>query len=341
MKKYLLIIALLTLGVLLNGCAQEKKPAEEEKKDLVVVGFVQVGAESGWRDANTESMRNTFTEENGYELIVANGQQQQANQITAIRRFIHQEVDYIVLAPVVEKGWETVLMEAQEAGIPVIIMDRKLNVRASNLYAGWVGSAFDLEADKLTAWMNMYFHLEGIKPADVHIVSIQGNLGSSAQLGRTGGLENACRKYKWELLKETPADFTQAKAREVMTQYLQDFPNLNVVYCENDNEALGAIEAIEASGRKPGMNMRAGEILVVSFDGVNKSALKYAKQGKIACIGECNAEHGPRVRELIETLQQGKSIPKHTYVDEALFTAYRKIGSVYVHSTLYPVSILE
>ena len=108
-------------------------------EDTITVGFSQVGAESDWRTANTESMKSTFSEENGYELIFDDAQQKQENQLTAIRNFIQQEVDYIVLAPVTETGWDTVLQEAKDAGIPVIIVDRMVDVSDDSLYTAWVG----------------------------------------------------------------------------------------------------------------------------------------------------------------------------------------------------------
>ena len=120
--------------------------------DTITVGFSQVGAESDWRTANTESMKSTFSEENGYELIFDDAQQKQENQLTAIRNFIQQEVDYIVLAPVTETGWDTVLQEAKDAGIPVIIVDRMVDVSDDSLYTAWVGSNFKLEGQKAMAW---------------------------------------------------------------------------------------------------------------------------------------------------------------------------------------------
>ena len=129
-----------------GGDASTNDTAKEEgSSDVITVGFSQVGAESDWRTANSESMKSTFTKDNGYELIFDDAQQKQENQISAIRNFIQQEVDYIVLAPVTETGWDAVLGEAKQAGIPVIIVDRMVDVKDDSLYTAWVGSNFELE----------------------------------------------------------------------------------------------------------------------------------------------------------------------------------------------------
>lgn len=154
---------LLGLGMILAGCGSRRSTAddtvtsEEIQMDRIVVGFSQLGAESDWRSANTESMKSTFTKEAGYDLIFEDGQQKQANQIRAIRTFIQQEVDYIVLAPVTETGWDTVLREAKDAGIPVIIVDRKVDVEDDSLFTCFVGSDFELEGLKMSEWLNSFF----------------------------------------------------------------------------------------------------------------------------------------------------------------------------------------
>ena len=182
---------LLGLGILLAGCGDRQSTAEDiatpedTQTDRIVVGFSQVGAESDWRSANTESMKSTFTKEAGYDLIFEDGQQKQANQIRAIRTFIQQEVDYIVLAPVTETGWDTVLREAKDAGIPVVIVDRKVDVEDDSLFTCFVGSDFELEGLKMSEWLNSFSISKGIAPEDLHIVNIQGNIGASAQIGRT------------------------------------------------------------------------------------------------------------------------------------------------------------
>lgn len=347
MKKSLAITIILTLCIMAMGCGSSKsstdKSAEEEKaglNDYIVVGFSQLGAESDWRSANTESMKTTFTEANGYKLIFEDGQQKQANQIMAIRTFIQQEVDYIVLAPVTETGWDTVLQEAKDAGIPVIIVDRMVDVEDESLFTCWVGSDFELESKKAVEWLNQYTKAKGIAPSDIHIVNIQGNIGASAQIGRTKGLARAAETNGWDLLAEVPGDFTQAKGREVMESFLKQYDNINVVYCENDNEAFGAIEAIEAAGKTVGSDITSGEIMVISFDGVNKEAIKCVLNDKITCIAECNPLHGPRVQAIIELLEAGGTPDKFSYVDEEIFSADETIKEISVDGTNYKVKII-
>ena len=286
--------------------------------DTITVGFSQVGAESDWRTANTESMKSTFSEENGYELIFDDAQQKQENQLTAIRNFIQQEVDYILLAPVTETGWDTVLQEAKDADIPVIIVDRMVDVSDDSLYTTWIGTDSLLEGRKAAEWLNAYTTAKGIDAKDVNIVDIQGTIGSTAQIGRSKGLEEGVDNYGWNLLAQQSGEFTQAKGQEVMESMLKQYDNINVVYCENDNEAFGAIDAIEAAGKKVGSDIANGEILVISFDTTN-AGLTDTLNGKIACDVECNPLHGPRAEELIKALEAGEEVEKLNYVDEEIF----------------------
>ena len=246
-------------------------------------------------------------------------------------------MDYIVLAPVTESGWDSVLGEARDAGIPVILVDRRVDVPDKNLYSCWVGSDFELEGRKMAAWIQKYTETIGMKADELHIVNIQGTIGSTAQIGRTRGLANAARENGWDLMAEVTGDFTETKGREVMSGLLKRFDNINVVYCENDNEAIGAIDAIEAAGKKAGPNIKNGEIMVVSFDGVNKEALDYAKEGKISCIAECNPLHGPRVKALVEMLVEGMKPDKFNYVDEKLFSSIDDVTEVEIDGVVYPV----
>ena len=295
--------------------------------DTITVGFSQVGAESDWRTANTESMKSTFSEENGYELIFDDAQQKQENQLTAIRNFIQQEVDYIVLAPVTETGWDTVLQEAKDAGIPVIIVDRMVDVSDDSLYTAWVGSNFKLEGQKAMAWLDAYLEAKGRGDEEINLVDIQGTIGASAQIGRSKGLEEGVDNYGWNLLAQQSGEFTQAKGQEVMESMLKQYDNINVVYCENDNEAFGAIDAIEAAGKTVGSDIANGEIMVISFDTTN-AGLTDTLAGKITCDVECNPLHGPRAEELIKALEAGEEVQKLNYVDEEIFAADDTVDKV-------------
>ena len=295
--------------------------------DTITVGFSQVGAESDWRTANTESMKSTFSEENGYELIFDDAQQKQENQLTAIRNFIQQEVDYILLAPVTETGWDTVRQEAKDADIPVIIVDRMVDVSDDSLYTTWIGTDSLLEGRKAAEWLNAYTTAKGIDAKDVNIVDIQGTIGSTAQIGRSKGLEEGVDNYGWNLLAQQSGEFTQAKGQEVMESMLKQYDNINVVYCENDNEAFGAIDAIEAAGKTVGSDIANGEIMVMSFDTTN-AGLTDTLAGKIACDVECNPLHGPRAEELIKALEAGEEVEKLNYVDEEIFATDDTVDKV-------------
>ena len=295
--------------------------------DTITVGFSQVGAESDWRTANTESMKSTFSEENGYNLIFDDAQQKQENQLTAIRNFIQQEVDYILLAPVTETGWDTVLQEAKDADIPVIIVDRMVDVSDDSLYTTWIGTDSLLEGRKAAEWLNAYTTAKGIDAKDVNIVDIQGTIGSTAQIGRSKGLEEGVDNYGWNLLAQQSGEFTQAKGQEVMESMLKQYDNINVVYCENDNEAFGAIDAIEAAGKTVGSDIANGEIMVISFDTTN-AGLTDTLAGKITCDVECNPLHGPRAEELIKALEAGEEVEKLNYVDEEIFATDDTVDKV-------------
>ena len=345
MKKSVFII-LMTICVVLCAVIAGKnirmvnhKNVEEteEESDAILIGFSQLGAESAFRSANTTSMKETFTEEKGYQLFVEDGQQKQENQIMAIRTFIQQEVDYIVLAPVTETGWDTVLQEAKDAGIPVIIMDRRVNVSDESLYTCWVGSDFGLEGKKMAEWIHQFTLKREIPPEEVRIVNIQGTIGATAQIGRTRGLYKAAMDYGWNILAEESGEFTQAKGKEVMQSFLEEYPELNIVYCENDNEAFGAIEAIKEAGRTIGTDILNGEIMVVSFDGVDENALACVADGEISCIAECNPLHGPWVEEIIQMMEMGKTPPKYTYVDEGMYSNEEIASSITLNGSSYMI----
>ena len=300
--------------------------------DVITVGFSQVGAESDWRTANSESMKSTFSTENGYNLIFDDAQQKQENQIAVIRNFIQQEVDYIVLAPVTESGWDTVLQEAKDAEIPVIIVDRMVNVSDDSLYTAWVGSNFKLEGQKACEWLKAYAEAKGM--SEVNIVDIQGTIGASAQIGRTEALNEAVEANGWNLLAQQTGEFTQAKGQEVMESMLKQYDNINVVYCENDNEAFGAIEAIKAAGKTVGPD---GDILVMSFD-TTKQGITDTLSGDIIVNTECNPLHGPRVEQIIKQLQAGETPEKQAYVEEGIYAHGSDVASVSIDGTDYEVT---
>jgi simple sugar transport system substrate-binding protein len=317
MKRPLLILLVLLLA-LLCGCASPAvTPADEKYDDLIVVGFSQVGAESDWRNANTRSMQQALSAENGFRLIIDDAQQKKEKQITAIRNFIHQGVKYIVLAPTTEDGWDTVLAEAKAAGIPVIIIDRMIGSSsgsgddASSLFTCWIGSDFQKQGDTAVAWLENHF---GDTP--LSIVHLQGNYGSSAQVGRSASLDAGLqRNPHWTLAARDSGDFTQAKGQELVEAYLAQGIAFNVIFAENDNMAYGAIDALKNAGLVPGK-----DVTIVSFD-ANRTALQMVMSGEISYDVECNPLHGPRVEAVIRQLEAGQTPPRFTFVEESSFDA--------------------
>ena len=188
-----------------------------------------------------------------------------------------------------------------------------VDVSDDSLYTAWVGSDFKLEGEKACAWLKAYTEAKGMK--EVNIVDIQGTIGASAQIGRTEALNEAVKANGWNLLAQQTGEFTQAKGQEVMESMLKQYKNINVVYCENDNEAFGAINAIEAAGKKVGPD---GDILVMSFD-TTKAGITDTLSGKIILNTECNPLHGPRVEEIIKKLEANEKVDKKAYVDEGIF----------------------
>ena len=310
MKKLLLVALLVLLCVSLAACAGPgMDPTSAQDKHLILVGFSQVGAESDWRKANTLSMQTALSAENGFRLILDDAQQKQEKQITAIRNFINQGVDYIVLAPTTEQGWETVLGEAKSANIPVIIVDRMIEVADHGLFTCWIGSDFRREGDAAVSWMDRHFGNEPLR-----IVHLQGNIGSSAQIGRTEGLDAGLALHpEWQLIFRASGDFTQAKGQELVEALLNEGTAFDLIYSENDNMAYGAIDALKKAELQPGEDMK-----IVSFD-ASSTALHMIISGEISYDVECNPLHGPRVRAIIEQLEQGETPPKFTYVEETAF----------------------
>lgn len=326
-KKTAAVVLAAMMLISLAGCGSKQTPAQNssldanaEKEDKsIYVGFVQVGAESDWRMANTKSMQETFTEAKGYKFEMVDAQQKTDKQITAIRDFIQKDVDYIVLAPNTEAGWDTVLGEAKSAGIPVIIVDRMIQTNDDSLYTAWVGSNFKQEGyDAVTALENVLKEKGILDTEEINIVTLQGTMGSSAQIGRTDGFAEKMAAHKnWKMLDKQSGDFTQEKGQEVMESFLKSYPDIDVVIAENDNMAFGAINAIKAAGKTCGPK---GDITIVSFDAVH-AAFESMIAGDIDVDVECNPLHGPRVEKIIQALEAGQKVEKTAYVDEEVFYA--------------------
>ncbi len=298
---------------------EEEAPAEEAADDtaastgdVITVGYAQVGHESDWRTANTQNYQDVFSAENGYELFFVDCDNDNAAQIEAVRNFIAQDLDYIVIAPIETAGWDTVLQEAQDAGIPVIIADREVDADAS-MYDAWVGTNTTNEGITAGNWLAEY--LDG---AEANILVIEGTVGASATLGRTEGFNQVAADHsEWTILDSQSGDFTQAGGQEVMESFIKSYSDFNVVICQNDNEAYGAMDAMDAAGITYGVD---GDVVLISFDATH-DGLQYTLDGKINCDVECNPIQAGVVAEVIQAMDTGASYEATTLVNDEAFVA--------------------
>ena len=275
----------------------------------LTLGFAQVGAESEWRTANTGSIKDA-AKAAGITLKFSDAQQKQENQIKAIRSFIAQKVDVIAFAPVVTTGWDTVLMEAKKAKIPVILTDRSIDTKDPALYVTMIGSDFTEEGRNAAKWLLQNYKGQG----DVNIVELQGTVGSAPAIERKKGFEEVIKSEpRFKITRSQTGDFTRAKGKEVMEAFLKTDKNIHVLYAHNDDMAIGAIQAIEAAGIKPGK-----DIIIVSIDAV-KGAFEAMMAGKLNVSVECNPLLGPQLMSIVKDVKAGKQLPKRINTQEGIF----------------------
>ncbi|RCX16833.1 monosaccharide ABC transporter substrate-binding protein (CUT2 family) [Anaerobacterium chartisolvens] len=307
-----ILISLLFSAV---ACSRDKEPdaAQDTEKiqKKIVLGFSQVGAESNWRTANSESIK-TAARDEGIELLFLSAQQKPENQIKDVRSLIAQQVDVIAFSPIVEYGWGTVLKEAKLAGIPVIIMDRGIDEQDKSLYVTHIGSDFAEQGRKAGRWL-----LEKVGDSNerVNVVEIQGTFGSTPTNGRREGFIEIIKQNPNIFVTNSKAgDFMRSKGKEVMEEFLNDKGSeIDVVYAHNDDMALGAIEAIEEYGLRPGKDIK-----IISIDAV-KAAFDAMKAGKLNCTVECNPLQGPELMKAVKDLMAGKQLPKRIVINEGIF----------------------
>lgn len=296
--------------VIVAGLALMSSVRAEKK---ITLGFSQIGAESEWRTANTKSIKEAAASA-GINLKFSDAQQKQENQIKAIRSFIAQKVDVIAFSPVVETGWEPVLREAKAAKIPVILTDRSVNVKDDSLWVTFMGSDFVEEGRRAANWL-----VEKLKdnPGPINIVELQGTVGSAPAIDRKKGFEEVIKdKPKFKIIRSQTGDFTRAKGKEVMEAFLKaEGKKINVLFAHNDDMAIGAIQAIEEAGMKPGK-----DILIVSIDAV-KGAFQAMMAGKLNVSVECSPLLGPQLMSAVKDLMAGKTLPKRIVTNEGVFPA--------------------
>ena len=293
-----------------------------QAEDKIVVGFSQIGAESEWRTANTNDVM-AAAERAGVELKFSDAQQKQENQIKAIRSFISQKVDIIGFVPIVETGWDNVLREAKRAKIPVVIMDRDLKTDPS-LYTAKIGTDSVEEGRRAFRWIDEYVTKTERTPRNggdkLNIVILEGTVGASAAVGRSKGFNEAFNaspnKDKYNILASQTGDFTRQKGQEVMESFLKSYrDDIDILFAQNDDMALGAIQAIEAAGLKP-----AQDIIIVGADAV-KGMFQAMIDGKANATIECNPLQGDLFFETCKKILAGEEVPKSVYVEEGVFDA--------------------
>jgi ABC-type sugar transport system substrate-binding protein len=307
---FLLIVASLALTACGGGAAEA--PAEEagcapncEYTDMTFC-YPQLGAESDWRTANTASFKEVAGEL-GVRLIFSDAQQRQENQISAMRACIAQGVDVIGLPPVVEDGWDAVLTEAKNAGIPVIIVDRSVSADES-LYAAHIGSDMFLEGQRAAEEFNKAM------PDGGAVLELSGTTGSGAAVGRADGFRDALND-NIEILDSQTGNFTRAEALPVMQAFLQKYePGVDFqgIFIHNDDMGIGAIEALKAAGVQP------GDLFIVSVDGT-RGGFQAMVDGWFQADVECNPLLGPQVYEMALDLMNGQTIEREVLTNETVY----------------------
>lgn len=320
-RKLTAVLMILIMGMSCVSCkmfnAELEQEVTSEEDNLIVVGYSQLGSESVWRTANTNSIQKALSEENGFFLQLKNARQKQENQIKAIRSFISQRVDYIVFSPIEEEGWRTVLTEAREAGIPVILVDRTISKKDESLYTTRVGTDTYWEGEQAGKWLEQDLIKTGEQDDSINIVVLEGTTGATSQIGRSVGFENIAGYHvNWNILASESGDFTTAKGKEVMEKYLWLYDDIDVLVSQNDDMTFGAIEALKESGRYIGPE---DDIRIISFD-AGRSALELVKAGEIDVDIECNPEQGELLAEVIHKLQSGEKVEKVYMVEDKVFT---------------------
>jgi len=325
MKKLLSIAAAAALILGLAGCASSGDGGDDAGSDGpkalsdLVVGFAQVGAESGWRTANTKDIQDSFKEA-GIELKFSDAQQKQENQIKAIRSYIQQGVDYIAFSPVVETGWDAVLNEAKAAGIPVILTDRAVDSKDTSLYVSFLGSDFIEEGKKAGLWV-LDQYKDTTEP--VNIVQLEGTTGAAPAIDRAEGFADVIRQNEnLKVVASQTGDFTRAGGKQVMEAMLKSQPDIDLVYAHNDDMGLGAIEAIEAAGLVPGKDIK-----IVTVDAVH-DGMQALADGKINFIVECSPLLGAQLIDIIKTLNDGGTVEPRIITEETTFTQEQAVEAL-------------
>ena len=289
---------------------------EIPEKENLIVGFSQIGTESSWRIRNTESIFEAASEKN-IKILFDDAKQKQSNQLKAIRSFIVYQVDVIVFVPIVSDGWDNVMQEAKEAGIPVIVIDRQIDVDSS-LYAGFLGEN-GYEEGK-TAGKFLLQKTENMKKQKINILELSGTENSSIAIERAGGFREMIQKdSRLNIIHSEDGDFLRSRGKEIMDRILGmnnglflDGEPIDVIFSHNDPMTLGLLESFERNGV-------SDYPIIISID-AEQECIDALVNGKIDCVVECNPNLGPVLMELVEAVAAKKEIPRVTYMEEKVFT---------------------
>jgi galactofuranose transport system substrate-binding protein len=314
-KKIMVAMSAIALSSLaLTACGSSDGSSGTKSGGTITMGFAQVGAESGWRTANTKSIQ-ASAKDAGIKLKFSDAQQKQENQIKAIRSYIQQKVDVIAFSPVVETGWDTVLLEAKRAKIPVILTDRAVDSKDTSLYQTFLGSDFVKEGEKAGQWL-----VDNADSADangdgkINVVQIEGTTGAAPAIDRKKGFEDTIASNdKIKVIASQTGDFTRDGGKKVMESFLKSQKGIDVLYAHNDDEGLGAIEAIEAAGLTPGKDIK-----IITVDAVH-DGMQALADGKINFIVECSPLLGPQLMDLAKKVVAGEKVEPRIITEETTF----------------------
>lgn len=301
-------------AVLLAGCGSGQAPGggSEAGGDggQLIMGFSQVGAESGWRTANTKSIQDA-AKDAGVDLKFSDANGEQENQISAIRSFVQQGVDVIAFSPVVRTGWDAVLLEAQNAGIPVILTDRAVDTQEPGVYKTFLGADFVDEGRRAGEWVVQQY---ASAPGPVNIVQLEGTTGADPAIDRNSGFADAISANpNLRVIASQSGDFTRSGGKQVMEAFLKAHPQIDMVFSQNDDMGLGAMEAVEAAGKTPGQDIK-----IVTIDATH-DGMQALADGKFNYIVECNPLLGPQLMDLAKQVVAGESVPERVVTPDEAF----------------------
>ncbi|MDR3161022.1 MAG: ABC transporter substrate-binding protein [Spirochaetaceae bacterium] len=306
-----LIFFLLCAGAVLS--CQRSPKAEADQGRRIILGFSQIGAESAWRNCNSRSVQEAAAEA-GIQLLFSNAEQKQENQIKAIRSYIAYQVDVIAFVPIVADGWDNVLQEAKDAGIPVLVTDRKINIKDESLYAGFIGTDSVEEGRSAGRFLLEKFRSRLGRGEPIRIVELSGTVGSSPAVGRAEGFREILGSYpQFQIVFSESGDFLRSKGYELMRAVLDTHRDIDAIFSHNDGMTLGVLDAMKERGLNPGV-----DIVIITVD-AEQAAIDALIRGELNCVIECNPKQGPGIMKLALALARGERIEPLIHVEERVF----------------------